>query len=62
MIVVANIRTEMVYLTINKANHQLAFSKNRQDATEFADDVQAAIACTVFGLKFNVANPRVEAS
>jgi hypothetical protein len=60
MIVTANIRAEQVYLCINAQNGMLAFTKNRAEASEFTDKMQAAIACTAFSLKFNVANPRVE--
>lgn len=60
MIITANIRSEQVFLCINAQNGQLAFTKDRSKASEFTDPMQAAIACTVFGLKFNVANPRVE--
>jgi hypothetical protein len=60
MIISANIRSEPVFLYINPNNHQLSFTKDRQDATQFTDGIQAALACAVFGIKFNVANPRVE--
>jgi hypothetical protein len=62
LIVAANVRADPVFLYVNPHNHQIAFTKDRADATKFEDDTQAAIACAVFSLKFNVANPRVEAA